>query len=176
MLKLVLIAVVLAAAVVVTIALSRSDDFRVRRSLVIKAPPQKIAALIENFRDWQAWSPYEKLDPARQRSYSGPDSGPGAVYAWNGNGKVGQGRMEILEATPDHIAIKLDFFKPIEGHNTAEFDLRPQGDTTEVSWTMSGPRPFIGKLMSVFFNMDKMIGGQFEQGLISLKTLAEQPA
>ena len=176
MLKFIIIAVVLAIGVVITIALSRSDDFRVQRSLVIKAPPQKIAALIEDFHGWQAWSPYEKLDPAMQRSYGGPASGPGAVYAWAGNGKVGQGRMEILEATPERITIKLDFIKPFEGHNTAEFDLRPQGDATEVTWAMSGPRPFVAKLMSVFFNMDKMVGGPFEQGLGSLKTLAERPA
>jgi hypothetical protein len=176
MLKFLVIAAVLAIAVVLTIALSRSDDFRVQRSLVIKAPPEKIAALIENLRGWKSWSPYEQLDPAMQRSYSGPDSGPGAAYAWSGNGKVGQGRMEIIEATPDHITIKLDFIKPMPGHNTAEFDLRPEGDSTEVTWVMSGPRPFIAKLLSVFFNMDKMIGGEFEKGLGSLKTLAEQPA
>ena len=169
-----LIVVVLIAAVLAYAAM-RPDNFEVRRSTTIQAPPDKIYPLINEFHQWSVWSPYEKLDPAMKRSYSGAASGRGAVYAWEGNGKAGAGRMEIVEATPpSKVAIQLDFIKPFEGHNIAEFALAPQGGATQVSWSMSGPSPYIAKLMDIFFNMDKMIGQDFEVGLANLKAAAEK--
>jgi hypothetical protein len=166
---------VVGIAVVLILAAMKPDQFRVARSAVIKAPPEKIFPLINDFKAWTAWSPYENKDPAMNRTYEGAGSGKGAVYAWDGNNNVGSGRMEILEtAVPSKITIKLDFFKPFEGHNTAEFTMLPQGDVTNLTWTMSGPAVFMSKLMQVFMNLDHMIGRDFEVGLANLKKLAEK--
>lgn len=172
---LVIIAAVLIVAVVAVlgVASTRPDTFGVKRSIAIKAPPEKIIGYIQDFRRWTAWSPYEKLDPKMQRTYSGADHGVGAVYAWAGEGKAGEGRMEILEVTPTRVRIKLDFLKPFEGHNIAVFALEPQGETTRVTWSMEGPSPFVAKVMGLFFNMDQMIGKDFEDGLADLKASAE---
>ena len=150
------------------------DPFRIERSRDIKASPERIFALINDLRSWGDWSPYEKRDPQMHRTFSGADSGKGAVYQWDGDKNVGAGRMEIVDITPpSRIVIKLDFIRPIEGHNTAEFTMTPRGDMTRVTWAMFGPAPFISKLMQVFISFDKMIGKDFEQGLNNLKTLAE---
>jgi polyketide cyclase/dehydrase/lipid transport protein len=172
-----IIAVVLAIAiaVVLILAASKPATFRVERAIDVKAPPEKIFALINDFHQWVSWSPYENKDPAMKRSYSGAESGKGAVYGWEGNGNVGAGRMEILEESiPSKILIKLDFFKPFEGHNTAEFTMLPQAGATHLSWVMRGPAPFISKLMQVFMNLDHMIGKDFETGLANLKKLTEK--
>lgn len=161
-------------AVVCIAAAVKPDIFRVHRVARIQAPAEKIFRFIDDFRRWSAWSPYEKLDPAMKRVYSGAPSGYGAVYEWVSGGKAGAGRMEIVEsAAAARVRIQLDFFKPFEGHNVAEFTLRRQGASTEVTWAMQGPAPFFSKLMQVFFNMDKMIGKDFETGLANLKSLAE---
>lgn len=157
-------------------AATRPDTFRVQRSTSIKASPQRIHALIDDFHNWTAWSPWEKLDPALKRTYGGAASGPGAVYEWEGNKKAGQGRMEITEATPARTVIKLDFVKPFEAHNTVDFNLVPRGDATDVIWTMNGQNTFMGKLMSVFINMDRLVGKDFEAGLANLKAAAEGQA
>jgi uncharacterized protein YndB with AHSA1/START domain len=172
-----LIAIVLAIAIaiVLILAASKPDTFQVRRSATIKAPPEKIYPLISDFHQWKGWSPWENKDPAMQRTYSGAAAGEGAVYAWEGNKNVGSGRMEILEASaPSKIVIKLDFLKPFEAHNTAEFTMLPQGDATNVTWLMHGPAPFISKLMHVFMNIDRMVGKDFEAGLANLKRLTEK--
>src|SRR5215813_4373803 len=135
------IAVILAIAiaVILIIAASKPNTLRVQRALSIKAPADRIFPLINDFHQWKTWSPYETKDPAMKRTYSGADSGKGAVYAWDGDRNVGSGRMEILEASaPSKIVIKLDFFTPFEGHNTAEFTMLPQGDGTLVNWVMHG--------------------------------------
>jgi len=171
-----IIAVVLAIAiaVVLILAATKPNTLRVQRATSIRAPADKIFPLINDFHQWRGWSPYENKDPAMQRTYEGPESGKGAVYAWDGNKNVGSGRMEILEASvPSQITIKLDFFKPFEGHNTAEFTMLPQGDATNVTWLMHGPSPFMGKIMHVFINMDRMVGKDFETGLANLKAAAE---
>lgn len=169
------VVVVVAAGGVVALALTKPDDFRVERRASIKAPPDKIFAMIDDLHAWTAWSPYEAKDPAMQRSYSGAERGKGAAYAWSGNGNVGSGRMEITDsASPSKIRIKLDFVTPFEGHNVAEFTLAPRGDSTDVSWSMSGPAPLISKIMQLVFNFDKMIGDDFEIGLSNLKALAER--
>ena len=173
----VVIAVLLAAAIAVVLILAsrKADTLRVQRTAAIHAPPEKIFPLISDFHQWRAWSPYEDRDPDLQRSYSGAASGRGAVYAWEGNKNVGSGRMEILDApAPSKVVIKLDFLKPFEAHNTAEFTLQPSGDTTTVTWLMHGPANFMSRLIQVFMNLDNMIGKDFEAGLANLKTLTEK--
>jgi polyketide cyclase/dehydrase/lipid transport protein len=170
-----IVAVVIAIAVVLTLAATKPDTFSVRRATSVRAPPERIFPLINDFHQWGSWSPWEHKDPAMKRTYSGADSGKGAVYAWDGNKNVGSGRMEILEASlPSKIVIKLDFFAPFEAHNTAEFTMLPQGDATNLTWVMHGPLVFMAKVMHVFIDMDKMIGKDFEAGLANLKKLTEK--
>ncbi len=170
-----LLAIIVVAVVIVLILATRQpDEFRVQRTVTINAPAEKIAPHIADFHQWGTWSPYERLDPAMQRSFSGAPTGKGSIYEWSGNSDVGQGRMEILDAAPDKVSIKLDFHKPMEASNIAEFVLQPKGDATDVTWAMYGPMPFISKVMCVFFDMDKMIGPDFEKGLAALKTVSEQ--
>jgi len=170
----VVIALVIAIAALLVYAATRPDSFHVERSIAIKAAPEKIFALIDDFHKWPAWSPFEKLDPAMTRTLSGADSGKGAVYEWSGNSKAGAGRMEISDATtPALVAIKLDFSKPLESHNTATFTLAPAGDMTNVTWAMDGPSPYIAKIMGIFVSMDSLVGKEFEEGLANLKAQAE---
>jgi carbon monoxide dehydrogenase subunit G len=172
-----IIAIILAIAIaiVLLLALTKPNTFAVQRAISIKAPTEKIFALINDFHQWGTWSPYENKDPAMKRTYSGANSGKGAVYAWDGNKNVGSGRMEILDTSvPSKIIIKLDFFKPFEGHNTAEFTMLPQGDATNLTWVMRGPAVFMSKVMQVFMNIDKMIGKDFEVGLANLKKITEK--
>ena len=168
------VVVVVAIAAVLVLAATKPDTFQVQRAASIKAPPEKIFALINDLRGWGAWSPWEKKDPAMKRTFSGAQYGKGAVYAWDGDKNVGQGRMEITDTSaPSKIVIKLDFIRPFEGHNVAEFKMEPNGGSTNVIWTMNGPVPFLGKIIHVFLNMDKMVGGDFEEELRNLKSLAE---
>src|SRR3954465_309399 len=172
-----IIAVVLAIAIaaVLVLAATKPERFSVKREISVKAPAEKIFPLINDFHQWVSWSPYEHRDPALKRTYSGAESGKGAVYAWDGNKNVGSGRMEILDTSvPSKILIKLDFFKPFEGHNTAEFTMLPQGDATNVTWLMQGPARFMTRVMQVFINLDNMIGKDFEVGLANLKKLTEK--
>jgi uncharacterized protein YndB with AHSA1/START domain len=167
----------IAIAIVLTFASSKPDSFTVRRSAVVRAPAERIFPLINNFHQWANWSPWENRDPEMKRTFSGAESGRGAVYAWDGNKNVGSGRMEILDASsPSKITIKLDFFKPFEGHNTAEFTFAPDGGSsaTKVVWVMHGPSSFMSKVMQVFMNLDAMIGRDFEAGLANLKKLTEK--
>ena len=165
---------VVAIAAILLYATTQPDTFRVARTQSIKASPDKIYAFINDFRSWPSWSPYEKKDPAMKRTMSGPPAGLGAVYAWEGNGEVGQGRMEIVEAKrASKVAIKLDFIKPFEAHNMAEFTLEPRGDATAVTWAIYGPMPYFSKVMCLFLDMDKMIGRDFEIGLANLKSATE---
>jgi len=152
------------------------DTFRVGRRVGLQAPPEEVAALIHDFRAWRSWSPYEKLDPAMNRTYRGADRGKGAIYEWTSKGKAGAGRMEITHTSTSNVTIKLDFIKPFEGHPTAAFTLEPQRGSTNVTWAMHGPQAFFCRLMSIFFDMDKMVGKDFESGLSSLKAVAEGQA
>jgi hypothetical protein len=168
-----------AIAIVLVLAATKPDTFRVRRASAVNASPQRIFPLINDFHQWATWSPWEGKDPSMKRSYSGAASGKGAVYGWEGNKSVGTGRMEILESSmPAKIVIKLDFLKPFEAHNMAGFTLLPQGEgtnvVTNVVWEMYGPAPFMSKVMQVFMNMDSMIGKDFEIGLANLKRLTEK--
>ena len=171
----IVIVLIVAIAVVLILAARKPDRLRVQRAITVKAPPDKIFPLINDFRRWGSWSPYENKDPAMKRTFSGSAEGTGAVYGWEGNKKIGSGRMEILEiSVPSKIIIKLDFFTPFEGHNTAEFTMLPQGDATNVAWSMHGPAPFLSKVMQVFINLDHMIGKDFEVGLANLKRITER--
>ncbi len=175
MLKKIIIIIAILIAGVLIYAATRPDTFRIERSTSINAPPEKIFPLINSFHQWEAWSPWEKIDPAVKRSFSGADSGKGAVYAWQGNKDIGQGRMEIIGSTPSsNVVIKIDFIKPFEAHNTIEFTLERQGDAAKVTQAMYGPSPFISKLIGLFCSMDKMVGQKYEEGLASLKAIAEK--
>ena len=162
-------------AAVLIYAATRPDTLHVERTTAINAPAGRIYPLISDFHSWTSWSPYEKRDPALKRTYSGSESGKGAVYQWEGNNEVGSGRMEITDASaPSKVVIKLDFIKPFEGHNVAQFTMQPGGGATNVTWSMDGPTPYLGKVIGVFMNMDRMIGADFETGLANLKILAEK--
>jgi len=175
MLKKISMGLIMVIVAVLGLALTQPDSFKVQRSINIKAPPEKIMSYLNDFHQWPSWSPWEKLDPNLKRTFEGAPSGTGAVYAWSGNDQVGQGRMEIVDNNmPAQLGIKLDFIKPFASSNRAEFTLQPQGDSTVVTWTMTGPSQFITKLMGVFYSMDKMIGKDFEKGLAQLKQLAEK--
>jgi hypothetical protein len=168
------IVIILVAAILI-LALTKPDSFNVQRTTAINAPPEKILPLIEDFHSWASWSPWENVDPNMKKTYTGAAAGKGAVYEWEGNMAVGKGRMEITEVIPNSaVTIKLDFEKPMEGHNIAKFSLAASGGTTNVTWAMSGPSNFMSKMMQVFMSMDKMIGKQFETGLANLKTAAEK--
>jgi carbon monoxide dehydrogenase subunit G len=163
------------AAVVLILAASKPDTFVVQRTATIKADPEKVFPCINDFHNWAAWSPFEKIDPNMQKTFSGAASGKGAIYEWKGNNKAGTGRMEIRESSaPNKVTIKLDFLKPFEGHNTSEFTMLPKGDATEVTWAMHGPSAFMMRVMNVFVSMDKMLGKDFEVGLANLKAVAEK--
>ena len=159
---------------VLILAAFRPDTFRVERSASIKAPPERIFSYINDFKRWDAWSPWEKKDPALKRTY-GTTSGKGATYAWEGNKDVGVGSMEIAESVPpSRVAIKLNFVKPFEARNDVVFTLEPRGDATNVRWTMRGNIPYFAKIIHLFFDMDKMVGSDFEAGLAALKAAAEK--
>ena len=165
---------VLLIVVVLGAASTRPDSFRIQRSASVSAGAAKIHPLIQDFHNWGSWSPWEKLDPDLKRAYSGPASGKGAIYEWQGNPKVGSGRMEVLEVTsPSRVLIKLDFLKPFEAHNQAEFTLAEGPGSTTVTWAMTGPQPFPMKVMGLFMSMDSMVGKDFEKGLASMKAVAE---
>jgi uncharacterized protein YndB with AHSA1/START domain len=175
MFKTIAIIVALLIAAVLIYAATKPDSFRIERSTTIKASPEKISAYLTDFKQWAAWSPWENKDPAMTRTFSGADSGKGAIYGWTGNKNVGTGRMEILDVQPQKVTIKLDFLAPFEAHNTTEYTLEPQGDSTKVTWAMFGPSSnYMSKVMSVFMNMDKMVGPDFEAGLAKLKAAAEK--
>jgi len=177
-LTIVLIVLGVIALVVVGVliyAATKPDAFRIERAASIQAPPDRVFALINDFPSWRSWSPWEKMDPNLKRTYSGSANGKGAVYEWEGNKKVGQGRMEISESSPlSRIVIRLDFIKPFSANNTAEFTLDGRGDATTVTWAMTGRQPFLFKVMKVFIDMDRMIGKDFEAGLANMKAQAEK--
>jgi Polyketide cyclase / dehydrase and lipid transport len=169
----------LAIAIVLLLATRQPDTFELKRSAVVKASPEKIFGILNNFQNWGKWSPWEKLDPAMKKTYSGADSGVGMAYAWEGNKDVGQGRMEITESVPSSkIVMNLEFLKPFKASNVTEFVLSPtvggpEAGETEVTWIMRGGMPFPSKIMCVFVSMDAMVGKDFEAGLANLKSVVE---
>jgi len=160
---------------VLAFAATKPDVFTVQRTASVKAPPEKIFPFISDFHQWGIWSPFENVDPDMKRSYGPITVGKGATYGWDGNKNIGSGSMEILDApAPQKVTIKLDFTRPFEAHNIAEFTLQPTGEGTNVTWSMRGPVPFFAKIIHVFMDMDKMVGGQFAEGLGKLKAAAEK--
>jgi uncharacterized protein YndB with AHSA1/START domain len=175
MLKFIAILIVVAIFAILILARLKPDTFRVERSIRIQAPPEKVYTHINDLRRWAAWSTWEKMDPDMKKTFSENSSGKGASYEWEGNKKVGHGRMAILESdAPSRIVIQLNFFAPFEAHNMANLTLHPQGNGTLVTWAMYGPSPFVTKLLGVFVSMDKMVGKDFEDSLSNLKAIAEK--
>ncbi|MBP6773814.1 MAG: SRPBCC family protein [Gemmatimonadaceae bacterium] len=175
MLKKILLILLVLVIAVLGYAATQPDSFAMERTISINAAPEKIFANVNDFHAWENWSPWAKLDPAMKTTYGGPASGVGATYEWTGNSDVGSGKMEITEATPStSVTIKLDFLTPIEAHNVTVFTMTPTSTGTDVSWKMSGPSPYMTKVMTTFVSMDKMVGGDFERGLQQLKTLSEK--
>lgn len=173
MLFVILIAVVIAAILV--LAHFRPDSFSVERSAIIQAPPEKVFPYINDLRNWAAWSTWEKMDPNMKKTFSENSVGQGASYEWEGNKKVGHGRMTIVKSvTASKVVLQLDFFEPIEAHNKAELALQARENGTRVTWAMYGPSTFISKLINVFISMDKMVGKDFEDSLANLKAVAER--
>lgn len=173
----VLLILAVAIAALLALAATRPGTFRVERGIAIGAPREAIHPMIEDFRRWTEWSPWEGRDPAMAREFSGPPRGTGSVYGWRGNKQVGQGRMEILDSrAPERVDIQLDFIAPWEGHNRTRFALEPADGGTRVTWTMDGAASFPMKLMGLFMNFDRMIGRDFEAGLAKMKQAAEAAA
>lgn len=174
MLKKVAIVLGLLVVVLVAVVATRPDSFRVERSLEIGAPAAAVFPLVNDFHKWQGWSPWDQLDPGMKRTFEGAPAGSGAVYSWTGNDKVGAGRMTILDSQPDQrVAIKLEFIKPFESSSDTRFTLTPSGSGTKLTWSMEGKSNFMTKAYSLFVDMDKMVGADFERGLASIKGLAE---
>ena len=164
-------------ALLVIVVAMQPAEFRVARSRAVLASAPEVFAQVNDFHNWVAWSPWEKLDPAMKRSYEGPPAGEGARYSWNGNNQVGEGSTTITESRPyDLIRMKLVFVRPFAGTNDVEFTFEPQGEQTLVTWGMRGTKNFMAKAFGLIMDMDKMCGGQFEQGLANLKTVVESAA
>ena len=171
----ILLALVAIVLVLVIIVAVQPSEFHVERSAKISAPPAEVFSQVNNFHAWEAWSPWEKMDPTMKKTYEGPPAGTGAIYSWVGSSQVGEGRMTLTESQPnDLIRIKLEFFKPFAGTNTAEFAFKPERDETLVTWSMDGKYSFIPKAMNLVMNINKMIGGQFETGLAQMKSVVEE--
>jgi hypothetical protein len=166
------------AAVVVLfliVVAMQPSDFKVERSATMRAPAPAAFAQVNDFQNWRAWSPWEKVDPALKRQYEGPKAGPGAVYAWQGNGDVGEGRMTITESRAGELVrIRLEFFKPFAAVNDTVFRFSPSNEGTAVTWTMTGRNNFLSKAICLFVDMDKMVGGMFDKGLAQMKTVVER--
>ena len=168
------VVVVVAIAGILLYAATKPDSFRVQRTVLVNAPPDKVFPLVNDVKAFTTWSPFDKKDPAMKRTFDAVTAGKGATYAWEGNKDVGQGSMEIVESTPRKVLIKLDIVKPFEAHNMAEFLFEPKGDSTSVTWAVYGPSPYMSKVIGTFMNIDDMIGRDFEKGLADLKAAAEK--
>ena len=176
MIKKILLGLVAIIAILCGIIAMRPDNFRYSRSTTIAAPPQAVFDQVNNFHKWEAWSPWAKLDPNSKVTFEGPASGEGASFKWAGNSEVGEGRQTIIESkSGELVRIKLEFVKPFVANNDVEFTFKSQGASTVTTWTMSGKNNFIGKAMGLFIDCDKMLGGYFETGLASMKSVVETP-
>lgn len=175
MLKTILLVVAAVIAALLAYAAFRPDSFRLARSTTIAAPPEKVFALINDLRQFNTWNPFARMEPNVALTYDGAGAGVGAAYSWKGD-KTGEGRMQITESVPaQRVSAKLDFVKPMEAHNVVDFTVQPQGSGSTVTWAMHGPMPYVSRLMTIFFDMDKTVGRDFEAGLANLKALAEKP-
>ena len=174
MLKIILTILALIVVVFVVVVALQPADFRVARSATMSAPAQAVFAQVDDLRNWEAWNPWQKIDPAMKLTFAGPPAGPGASYSWAGNNEVGEGRLTITESRPnDLVLIKLEFLKPFTATNTATFTFKSIGNQTAVTWSMEGRNNFMAKAINLFMNMDRMVGGQFEKGLADMKAVVE---
>ena len=170
---------ILVGVAVIVVALAayvatRPDEFSIARSATFAAPAPAVFAQVNELRKWHAWSPWAKKDPNAKESFDGPAAGTGASMSWAGNKEVGEGRMTIVESQPAQLVrFKLEFFKPFAATNSAEFAFKEEGDRTAVTWTMRGQNNFLGKAMCLVFDMDKMVGGDFEKGLAGIGRIVE---
>src|ERR1041385_3185997 len=172
-----IVVIVLIIVIFCVVVAMQPAHYTVERSATINAPAPVVFAQVNDFHKWQAWSPWEKLDPNIKKEFSGAPAGTGAVYSWVGNSDVGEGRMTITDSGPSSsIKIKLEFIRPFAATNATDFTFTPQGNSTNVKWTMSGDNNFVGKAFSMFMNMDKMIGNDLEKGLAQMKTVSEAAA
>jgi hypothetical protein len=173
-----LLGFLLLIGILAVVVAAQPSDFRVTRSAAMSAPPETVFAQVNDFHNWEKWSPWAKLDPNAKGTYEGPSSGKGAKFHWDGNANVGAGSMEILDSQPnDRIGIKLDFIRPFEGTSDVEFLFKPVDDNqTEVTWTMAGKNNFIAKAISLVIDCDKMIGESYEDGLANIKSIVEKSA
>ncbi|HMP83377.1 MAG TPA: SRPBCC family protein [Verrucomicrobiota bacterium] len=170
----VLLAIAVLVILLIVVIAGQPDEFKVARSAAIAATPQKVFSHVNELRKWEDWSPWAKLDPDAKSAFEGPDSGVGSAMSWSGNRKVGEGKMTITESAPaSFIQFRLEFLRPFKATNTAEFVFAPRGDQTSVTWSMAGKNNFMGKVFSLFFNCDTMVGKDFEKGLARLKAVAE---
>jgi len=170
----ILIALAIIAILFFVIIAGRPDEFCVTRSATIAAPPATVFAQVNDFHKWDDWSPWAKLDPTCKNTFDGAPAGKGAMFAWDGNKKVGAGRMTITESQPSNlIRIHLEFLRPFKATNTTDFTFKPEGKGTTVAWDMFGKNNFMSKAFGLFLNCDTMIGKDFEKGLASLKSIAE---
>jgi len=175
--KIILIALAAIVVLLVIIIASRPADFRITRTGRMMAPVGVVFENVNDLHNWEAWSPWARMDPNAASTYSGAAAGPGAVMEWNGNNKVGAGRMTISDNRVNEVLhIKLEFFRPFKATNVAEFTFKPEGDQTVVTWTMSGKNNFMGKAFSLFMDCDKMVGGDFEKGLANLNAVTQATA
>ncbi len=161
-------------AFLVAVIMARPSTFRIERSALLTAPASTVFDFINNLRKWNSWSPWAKLDPNAKNTFEGPESGVGAVFSWAGNNQVGEGRMTILESRPnEYIRFKLEFFKPFQAVNTTEFIFKPENGRTSVTWVMTGNNNVIAKIIGLFMDCGKMVGGQFERGLANLENVTK---
>jgi hypothetical protein len=176
MLKKILIALVILVAILLVIIARQPAAFRISRSMVMNASPVKVFAQVNDFHNWEAWSPWAKLDPESKVTFEGAESGQGAIFKWAGNDKVGEGRQEIIQSkSAEFVRIKIDFIKPFPASNDVEFTFQPEGNETMVTWSMSGKNNFLAKAVTLVIDCEKMVAPDFEKGLANLKAVVEAP-
>ncbi|MDP1586878.1 MAG: SRPBCC family protein [Prosthecobacter sp.] len=169
MIKKVLLGLIAAIVIILVVAAFQSDDLNVTRSATIAAPPDAVFKVVNDFRQWDAWSPWSKLDPAMKKTLEGPPEGVGAIYKWSGNNEVGEGSTRLVHSKPNEtIDMKLEFVRPFEGSSDVRFTFAPEGTGTKVTWAMQSKKPFIGKVVGMFMDCEKMCGDQFNEGLDNL--------
>jgi len=174
MLKRILIALAVIVVALVSVVAMQPSEFRIARTATIAAPVPAVFAQVNDVHNWEAWSPWAKLDPAMKKTYEGAPAGTGAIYTWAGNAEVGEGRSTIIESRPsDVIRIKLEFVRPFAATSIAEFTFKPEGERTVVTWSLTGKKNFVTKAVHLFMNMDNMVGGEFDKGLARMKAAAE---
>jgi hypothetical protein len=174
MFEIILIVLAVAVIVLLVVAARQPDEFRVTRSTILPVAPSIVFPYVNELRNWEAWSPWARLDSDAKSTFEGPVAGSGAVMRWAGNKEVGEGSMIITESRANELVrFRLEFLKPFKGTNTAEFIFKPQGDQTHVTWSMYGENNFLSKVIGIFINCEKMVGGQFEQGFANLKEVVE---